>query len=372
VWQRPQQVLSRFARNHAVLYFNEPKIGRPDIQPRLWQVAEDQNLTAFQPFFPHKAEFMEGWNSFYVALVRDCLMSRGWIQPDGSGTIAARPLVGWFYTPMSVYFIDHLPLDLVVYDMMDELANFKGAHECLPEREAQMFERADIVFAGSPSLYELKKHRHHDMHLFSSGVRLADFAPENREALSAPLELLGVERPIIGFYGVIDERLDIELLDAVAKLRPRWTWVMVGPVLKIDKSSLPALPNIIYTGPKDYNELQKYLAAFDVAVIPFAMNDATKYLRPTKTLEYMAAHKPIVSTPLKDVIDGFGTVVRVAATPEEFIGQVEAALAEGEQARAKRLCLEQEILAPYSWDYIVGAMRALVVDQLARRIATHS
>lgn len=362
VWQRPQQVLSRVARRHPVLYFNEPKIGRPDIPARLWRAGGGYNLTAFQPFFPDRRDVSEVLETLYERLVGDHLDGRGWVR-------GARPLVAWFYTPMPVGLIDRLRPDLVVYDMMDELANFKGAPAALPEREARLFERADIVFAGSPGLYEAKKHRHADVHLFPSGVEPADFSPASRRDSAAPSELHGAPRPVVGFYGVVDERLDLDLLRAVAELRPRWTWAIVGPVLKIDEASLPRRPNIVYTGMKSYDQLPAYLGAFDVAMIPFAMNEATLYLRPTKTLEYMAAHKPIVSTPLGDVAEGYGSVVRIAATPEEFVAQVEAALGESDGAKAERARREAELLAPHTWDGIVGAMLALVEDRLARKPA---
>lgn len=358
VWQRPQHVLSRAARHHPLIYFNEPKVGRPDIPVQLLRVAEGHNFSAFDPLFPDRVEVVEAVESLYAELVRQHLTERGWLG-------AARPLVGWFYTPMPVSLVDLLPFELVVYDMMDELANFNGAPEVLPEREARLFERADLVFAGSPALYDAKKHRHPDMHLFPSGVESVHFSA-GRD-LPAPPELLNAPRPVVGFYGVIDERLDVGLLRAAAELRPRWTWAMVGPVLKVDEASLPRRPNIIYTGMRRYEELPAYLNAFDVTMIPFAMNEATLYLRPTKTLEYMAAHKPVVSTPLRDVVEGYGSVVRVAATPEQFVSQVEAALGESAQARAERVRREEELLAPCTWDGIVGRMLALIEERLARK-----
>jgi UDP-galactopyranose mutase len=360
VWQRPQHVLSRIARRHAVLYFNEPKRGRPDIPAQLLPVAEGDNLAAYDAVFPDEPGVVEAVEPLYAEVIRVRLKEKGWLG-------AGRPLVGWFYTPMPLHVADVLPLDLIVYDMMDDLANFKGAPEALPEREARLLARADLVFAGSPALYEAKKHLHPDIHPLPSGVEPADFRPAG--GTHTPAELRDSPRPVVGFYGVLDERLDVELLGRVAELRPDWSWVLVGPVLKIDEASLPRRPNIIYTGLKRYDELPAYLNAFDVAMIPFAMNKATLYLMPTKTLEYMAAHKPIVSTPLGDVARGYGSVVRVAATPEQFVGQVEAALGEGEAARAARVRREEELLAAHSWDAIVARMLGLVEERLARKRA---
>jgi UDP-galactopyranose mutase len=289
----------------------------------------------------------------------------GWRRSSAS-------LVLWLYTPTVLRFIDILGPDLVVYDVMDELSAFKSAPPRLLEQEKELLARIDLVFAGSPSLYESKKGRHRDVHLFPSGVAPADFAPALGGNLSAPPELRDAPRPIVGFYGVIDERLDLELLESVAELRPGWTWVMVGPIIKIEERSLPRTPNIVYPGQKRYDELPAYLAAFDVTMMPFALNDATRYISPTKTLEYMAAHKPIVSTPITDVVDLYGSVVRIAATPEAFVGQVDAALGETEEMQAERVHREEELLSRYSWDHIVGEMRALIEDRLARKLATPS
>lgn len=393
VWQRPQQLLARLSRHYPVLYVEEPWIwiGAPSEEFRVREVGPGLRIARLElrsdpDTFWRRLDETRDRDGFHPSEVSEdieaaALMFESRFQPRLEEEVRRyvagwrrreAPLVLWLYTPMVVGLVDLLGPDLVVYDAMDELSAFRSAPPRLPELERELLARADLVFAGSPSVYESKKRRHPDVHLFPSGVEPADFAPSRAENLPSPREVRGVPRPIIGYYGVIDERSDLDLLASVADLRPDWTWVMVGPVIKIEERALPRRQNIIYPGKKRYDELPLYLAAFDVAMIPFAMNDATRHLLPTKTLEYMAAHKPIVSTPLKDVVESFGSVVRIAATSTQFVEQVEAALRETEGERAERERREDKLLSAHSWDGIVGRMRSLVEDRLARKLAAQS
>jgi UDP-galactopyranose mutase len=283
--------------------------------------------------------------------------------------VAARrgeQLVLWLYTPVVVQFIDLLQPDLVVYDVMDELGAFKFMPPKLKQQEQELFARADLVFTGGPSLHEARRNRHADVHLYPSGVEQAHFAKARSDDLPIPPEMAALGSPIIGFFGVIDERTDRELLARVAQLRPDWQWVMIGPILKIQEHDLPRLPNLHYLGKQDYADLPAYLKAFDVAMMPFARNESTQFISPTKTLEYMAAHKPIVSTPITDVIGLYGSVVRIADTPEAFVAQVEAALHEPEHDREDRIRREHDLLGRYAWDRIASEMQALIDERLHR------
>ena len=230
--------------------------------------------------------------------------------------------------------------------------------------------RADLVFTGGPSLYAARQGRHPDLHLFPSGVEQQHFAQALAADLQVPEEVRDLPRPIIGFFGVIDERIDLELLAQAAATQPAWSWVLIGPILKIEEGNLPRLPNIHYLGKQDYQQLPAYLKAFDVALLPFARNEATRFISPTKTLEYMAAHKPIVSTSIQDVITLYGAVVRIADTPAELMTQVQAALDEGPAERAQRLGKEDELLRRYAWDHIAEEMHRLIEDRLNHKIAT--
>jgi UDP-galactopyranose mutase len=249
---------------------------------------------------------------------------------------------------------------------MDELANFHGAPRGLREREQALMACADLVFTGGPSLYEARKDRHPSVHCFPSGVETGHFA-QAANGIARPRDLASRPRPVLGYYGVIDERLDLGLIDAVAASRPEWTIAMIGPVAKISRSDLPQRPNIVYYGAQAYASLPSYLACFDVALLPFARNDATRFISPTKTLEYLAAGKPVVSTPIADVIDLYGDVVRFGATPEGFAAAIDALLNEDARARAQRETASRAIVAGYDWDSIASRMAGLMQEAIALR-----
>jgi glycosyltransferase involved in cell wall biosynthesis len=260
--------------------------------------------------------------------------------------------------------LDHIPADLVVYDVMDELANFKNAASDLREREAILLRQAGVVFTGGRSMYESRKDRHPNVHLFASGVDPNHFAAALDPQTRVAEEIAALPRPILGYYGVIDERLDLELLARLAAGHPEWSIVMVGPVSKVDPADLPRRPNIHYPGQQPYERLPHFLKGFDVCLMPFAMNEATRFISPTKTLEYMAAHKPIVSTPVPDVVANWSDVVRIAATPQEFAAAVLRSLGESRLERDCRRSFERSHLAASSWDHIAGQMSYHILSAL--------
>jgi glycosyltransferase involved in cell wall biosynthesis len=267
----------------------------------------------------------------------------------------------WLYTPMADGFVDALKPSTVVYDVMDQLSAFKGAPPELTERDHAILRRADIVLTGGSSLYRDKVAYNPNTYLFPSGVEIEHFAGKN--GISMPDDLRTMPRPILGYFGVIDERMDLALLEQMAKEHPEWSIVLIGPVIKIDFHELPQAPNLHYPGMRSYGELPSYLAHFDVALIPFAMNEATRYLSPTKTLEYMAARKPIVSTPIPDVIELYGQIVSVGHTHSEFIACIENALCT--QPTRKDLAKERSLLAENTWDAIARNISIILERQLA-------
>jgi UDP-galactopyranose mutase len=254
----------------------------------------------------------------------------------------------WYYTPMAMEFTRHLRPRAVVYDCMDELSAFAGAPASMREREQELLARADVVFTGGHALYERKRHSHPNVHPFPSSVDVDHFA---RGRVSQPdcTDQANIPRPRLGFFGVVDERMDLELLRGVAAARPDWHLVIIGPVVKIDPSMLPVAANIHYLGPKSYDELPSYLAGWDVALLPFARNDATRYISPTKTPEYLAAGKPVVSTSIRDVVRPYGIqgLARIADDPDEFVAAVEASLAEDPAERWRQV---DAFLTQTSWE----------------------
>jgi UDP-galactopyranose mutase len=257
---------------------------------------------------------------------------------------------------------------LVVYDCMDELSAFLGAPPDLPLREKQLMRDADVVFTGGASLYRAKRPLHPRVRCFPSSVDAAHFRPA-REPLPVPPDQAPIPGPRLGFFGVLDERLDLGLLDAVARLRPDWSFVMVGPVVKIEPASLPRRPNLHYLGQRGFHELPGYLAGWDACLLPFARNAATRFISPTKTLEYMAAGKPIVSTPITDVADAYDSIVYLADGPAEFVSACQQALHAPPEDRAERAARAERVLQRTSWDRTVEAMRRELRIASARKQA---
>jgi glycosyltransferase involved in cell wall biosynthesis len=254
---------------------------------------------------------------------------------------------------------------------MDELSLFLGAPPELLSLEEQLLEYADVMFTGGPSLFRAKQSRHPNVHCFSSSVDAAHFRLQDADgnAVREADDQAGLPRPRLGFYGVIDERLDLTIIDHLAETHPEWHIVLVGPVVKIDPARLPRRPNIHYFGQRTYEELPRYLAGWDVCLLPFARNDATKFISPTKTLEYMAAELPIVSTPITDVAEPYGDIVYLGDTPEEFVRACEAAIASTPEERAARAAQMREVLAGTSWDVTVLAMETLLSEAIRGRTA---
>ncbi len=351
VFQRPQHLLSRCAAGARVFYVEEPVWD--DGPARLRVDTRERGVRLVTPHLPR------GGGGDPDEAVR-ALIDRLFREQEIGACVL------WYYTPMALGYSDHLEGLATVYDCMDELSAFRGAPAEMLEREAELLRRADLVFAGGPSLYEAKRGRHPSVHLFPSSIDAAHFG-QAREAHPDPSEQAEIARPRIGFYGVLDERLDTELLREAALLRPDWQWVMIGPVVKIAPGDLPRLPNVHYPGARSYQDLPRYLAGWDVAVLPFARNESTRFISPTKTPEYLAAGKPVVSTPIRDVVHPYGEagLVAIAGTAREFVAAVEAAL--GDEAHAERLARVDRFLDGMSWDRTWAGMAELMEGVVAER-----
>jgi UDP-galactopyranose mutase len=355
VFQRPQHLMSRFAAASNVIFWEEPQfsdqIGAAQLQTRLCPDTEVIVATPVLPIGPDADT-----HQLMLKELLDQFLGRF----EGI-------LVRWYYTPMMLPFSEHVAADCIVYDCMDELANFHGAPPELLSLEQRLLDQADLVFTGGYSLYEAKRDRHPAIHPFPSSVDVAHFAQARRKQVE-PQDLIDLPRPRLGFYGVIDERMDLKLLDALAEARPDWSIVMVGPVVKISEADLPRRPNLYYLGGKSYAELPDYLRGWDVALMPFAINEATRFISPTKTPEYLAGGLPVVSTPVTDVVRHYGDMagVKIASTPDEFVAACESALALAGQAEAPWRDEVDTMLADLSWDRTQGQMAGLI-DQVVQR-----
>ena len=360
VYQRPQHLLSRLAALHPVLFVEEPEFGA-DGSARWERSSPHPNVTVYRPRTPVRAP------GFH----RDQLPVLEPLMAELSADIGETDVLAWLYTPMALPLALSLDPEAAVYDCMDELSLFAGAPRELLGLEEQLLEYADVMFTGGPSLYRAKESRHPNVHCFSSSVdtdhfRLRDAVGNKVSEAEDQSELT---HPRLGFYGVIDERLDLEIVRRLAETHPEWQIVLVGPVVKIDPAQLPRLQNIHYFGQRSYEELPRYLAGWDVCLLPFARNEATRFISPTKTLEYMAAELPIVSTPITDVAEPYGHIVYLGGTPDEFISACEAAMKSSPEERARRAAQMRRVLAGTSWDVTVTAMDKLLTRAMAARTA---
>lgn len=354
VYQRPQHLLSRCAQTRRVFVIEEP-IASPDNSAWLEVSRRDCGVWVVVPYLP--AELSERRAIALQKRLIDDLFTEAQIEA---------PIL-WYYTPMAVPLAQHVKASAVVYDCMDELSAFNGAHPELQSREARLFELADLVFTGGRSLYEVKQHQHSSVHAFPSSIDAAHFA-QARDSLADPSDQAAIPHPRLGFYGVVDERMDLALLDGIAQARPDWHLIIIGPVVKIDPATLPRHPNIYYLGSKSYQELPSYLAGWDGALLPFARNESTRFISPTKTPEYLAAGKPVVSTSIRDVVRPYGdeNLVHIADTVPAFVDAIATAL-DNSQTNAEWLSRVDAFLAQTSWDLTWEAMNGLIEQAIATR-----
>lgn len=347
VYQRPQHLMSRLAKRWNVIFIEEPvtqdaddRIERIDAAPgvQVWR----PHLRAEQPGF--HSENLPALQRLIGDAMRESAVADYW---------------AWFYTPMALPLVDSLNPECMVYDCMDELSAFRHAPPQLVEMENALFKAADIVFTGGRSLYNAKKGRHANVHCFPSSVDARHFA---RVSAGHPL-MADIPAPRLGYCGVIDERIDLGLIEGMADARPHWQLVMVGPVVKIDPAILPRRPNIHWLGQQSYNDLPAFISGWDVCLLPFALNESTQFISPTKTLEYMACGRPSVSTAIRDVVEPYGHVVDIASDTAGFVKACDAILARTagqQQDHARQLAA---IVARTSWDATADAMADLMVPR---------
>ncbi len=351
VWQRPQHLLSRLARRWRLVFVEEPVTGA--VAPGLERL---QPCAGVQVWRPHVKGTAPGFHDDHLPALQQLLA-------QAMHEEAVRDFWTWFYTPMAYPLASDLSPRGVVYDCMDELSAFRHAPRQLVQRENALFKAADLVFTGGPSLYNAKRERHPSVHCFPSSVDAGHFA---RAAQDHPLQA-GLPRPRLGWCGVVDERVDLDLVATLAAARPGWQFVMVGPVVKFGPGTVTRRDNLHWLGQQSYDDLPEFISGWDICLLPFALNEATRFISPTKTLEYMACGRPAVSTPIRDVVEPYGQLVSIAESADDFIHACEAVLGRSERERACHADAMARVVARTSWDATAEAMAALIEKADAQR-----
>ncbi|MDB5596398.1 MAG: hypothetical protein JWM36_3359 [Hyphomicrobiales bacterium] len=348
VYQRPQHLLSRAQRTYDVYFMEEPVFSGELECPVLERVVTPDGVQVLTPLLPRSSEPRA--NDVQRRLL-----------DQFTDALQSPPQILWYYTPAALEFSRHVTADVCVFDCMDELSAFRGASPKLCEQERELLTRADLLLVGGRSLFEAKKALHRDAHLLPSSVDVAHFS----RARARRSRTSGARVPNLGFFGVIDERMDLDLLDRVAAMRPDWQLNMIGPVVKIDPEGLPKRSNIVWAGACAYGDLPDRLASWDLGIMPFAMNEATRFISPTKTPEFLAAGLPVVSTPVRDVVEPYGAagIVAVAASAEDFVARAAELLA---TPLEPWLSTVDEFLATTSWDKTWNAV-SRHISRLERR-----
>ncbi len=346
VYQRPQHLLNRATKNYRVWFIEEPIWGS---ELHMTSCQQTEGLTVLVPHLPH------GTNPDEAIRLQRQLIDE-FIKRERIDAFVA-----WYYTPMALLFSDHLKPSLTVYDCMDELSAFWGAPPQLLEMEKLLIQRSSILFTGGYSLYEAKQNRHPHVFAFPSSIDFNHFAMARRPQPD-PTDQRSLPNPRIGFSGVIDERFDYKLLKELAQNRPEWQFVMLGPIVKIDRALLPNSPNVHFLGMKAYKDLPTYFGNWDVAILPFALNDSTRFISPTKTPEYLAAGLPVVSTPIRDVVRTYGMsgFAQIADSAHAFEVAIEQALTE-KSANWPEI---DAFLSENSWDKTWSEMNRLMTAQM--------
>ena len=346
--------MSRFARQRRVYFFEEPQFEAATkgwLQVSICSQTDVHICTPVLPIGLSPAEIVQEQQSLLRTLLQEQFVTS---------------FIAWYYTPMAREFSHEFAPDLVIYDCMDELSEFAGAPPAMKYNEAELLRVASLVFTGGASLYEAKRRQHTSVHAFPSSVDAVHFRTARNEQ-NAPEDQVEIPHPRIGYAGVIDERMDVSLLQAISEAKPDWHFILLGPVVKIESDSLPRAKNLHYLGMKSYSLLPTYLSGWDLAMLPFALNNSTRFISPTKTPEYLAAGLPVISTPIRDVVSPYGELgfVAIAANAAEFIKEAELLLENRDNKENNRRV--DAWLAQTSWDDTWHKMNMLIEKTMASR-----
>ncbi len=353
VYQRPQHLLSRFTKKYAVYYVEECIYSSEEDGYSINVTIE--NVMVIVPHLNNSLTRKDEKQRL------ENILKNIFIEHS------IRSYIFWYYTPMALAYTANFNPQVTIYDCMDELSAFKFAPPALKLFEQQLFKKADIVFTGGNTLYEAKKAQHHNIYSFPSSIDKAHFKTA-RKHIEQSADQQNIPHPRLGFYGVIDERFDIKLIKQAADAKPEWHFILVGPVIKIDADTLPKNKNIHYLGAKTYEELPAYLSGWDIALIPFAINDSTRYISPTKTPEYLAGGKPVISTPITDVVIPYHQLglVHIVNNGEELVEKATAELSLADNS--EWITKVDNYLSTISWDATWASMDELIHYEIEKNL----
>ncbi|MEP6465019.1 MAG: glycosyltransferase family 1 protein [Parafilimonas sp.] len=356
VYQRPQHLLSRFTTYYPVYYVEEPVFHDEADNYSIELTAEKVNVV-----IPHLSNNDNRDHTIRLKGIIDRFIKDQEVKK----------FITWYYSPMALLFTNHLQPLLTVYDCMDELSAFKFAPPALKQAERKLLQKADVVFTGGYSLYKAKKHLHKNIYAFPSSIDKEHFL-KARYAIDEPEDQKNIPHPRLGFYGVIDERFDIDLIQKVADAKPEWQFVFIGPVVKISEDDLPKNVNIHYIGSRSYQKLPDYISGWDIALIPFAINESTRFISPTKTPEYLAAGKPVISSAIEDVVHPYGDekLVHIINSAKEFITAAEYELSNTQ--KEEWLKKSDAFLANNSWNETWHKMQEIIKSTLKLKQSEHT
>lgn len=350
VFQRPQQLLTRAAKDFDIIFMEEPLL---EGSVGMWRESNPwPGVQLVQPLAPAGTS------------PQSLLQLQHRIAQVLVARAGVAPVYLWYYTPLAYDFGRSLSADVIIFDKMDELSAFAFAPPGLVESESALMQAADLVFTGGASLHAAALGRAAEVHCFPSSIDALHFGKARAGNMPDPADQVAISGPRIGFFGVIDERIDLALVSETAALRPALQFIMVGPTVKIDPATLPQAPNIHWLGSKSYSELPAYMAQWDLGWMPFALNESTRFISPTKTPEFLAAGLPLMSTAIRDVVEPYGrlrlvTIVSDAATAAAGSDRL-LIDASSPQATRSRLAAIDRQLAGNSWDATWAGMRAMI------------
>ena len=271
----------------------------------------------------------------------------------------------WTFMPTTAPLVPYLKPDKLIYYCVDEWSAFTFLNSQLMEQmEQSLIRQSDLVIASAEKLYATKRHLNPETHLVSHGVDSEHFAKAQAASTEVAVELRQTKHPVIGFWGLIGEWIDLDLIRYMAERRPDWSIALIGKA-DVSCAVLKGLANVHLIGSRSYESLPRFAKGFAAAILPFKVNRLTENVNPIKLREYLAAGLPVVSTALPEVKQYDG-VVRIGHTRDEFVEQVAAAVREAGPAAVRK---RMDAVSHESWDARVEHISRLV-EQC--RPASHS